>query len=187
MFSITQPPKRSKPEVDHLVTANIRLAFHFARRCRRLYLDADDALSAAMRALLRTAEQWDQDRAKFGTFAAFVIRRAIRNAAKSHHAKQAAANLTEEAWEIVPDAKTPTPLAVLADKDELETALPALRKALATLPERQRVVLLAHADGRSLESIGEQLGGLTRERVRQIEAAGLEKLKALLAKGGASA
>jgi RNA polymerase primary sigma factor len=57
----------------------------------------------------------------------------------------------------------------------------ALRTAVAQLPEReQKVVKLRYGlngerDPKSLEAIGRELG-ITRERVRQIEAAALERL-----------
>jgi len=56
-----------------------------------------------------------------------------------------------------------------------------LRRAVAQLPEREREVvklrygLNGDRDPASLETIGKQLG-LTRERVRQIEANALEQL-----------
>jgi RNA polymerase primary sigma factor len=57
----------------------------------------------------------------------------------------------------------------------------ALRRAVAELPERERAIvklrygLNGDRDPQSLEAIGRELG-LTRERVRQIEAAALERL-----------
>jgi RNA polymerase primary sigma factor len=57
----------------------------------------------------------------------------------------------------------------------------ALRRAVAELPEREREIvklrygLNGDCDPKSLEAIGRELG-LTRERVRQIEAAALERL-----------
>jgi RNA polymerase sigma factor (sigma-70 family) len=57
----------------------------------------------------------------------------------------------------------------------------ALHRAVRSLPEReQQVVKLRYGldgdeDPKSLEEIGRRLG-LTRERVRQIEAAALERL-----------
>jgi RNA polymerase primary sigma factor len=57
----------------------------------------------------------------------------------------------------------------------------ALRKAVAELPEREREIvklrygLNGDSDPKSLEAIGRELG-LTRERVRQIEAEALERL-----------
>jgi RNA polymerase primary sigma factor len=70
-------------------------------------------------------------------------------------------------------------------EEEVEVSLrqETLRKALDELPERERSVLefrygLTGGDPMSLEAIGRQLG-LTRERVRQIEADALETLSML--------
>jgi len=63
-----------------------------------------------------------------------------------------------------------------------------LADLLAKLPGNERTVLelrfgLAGADPMTLEAIGQRLG-LTRERIRQIETAGLKKLKGLLEERG---
>jgi RNA polymerase primary sigma factor len=70
-------------------------------------------------------------------------------------------------------------------EEEVEVSLTqeTLRKALDELPERERSVLelrygLTGGDPMSLEAIGRQLG-ITRERVRQIEADALETLSML--------
>ena len=67
-------------------------------------------------------------------------------------------------------------------EEEVEISLTerTLHRALADIPERERDVLqlrygLAGEEPRSLEEIGRRLG-LTRERVRQIEARALERL-----------
>ena len=61
-----------------------------------------------------------------------------------------------------------------------------LREALATLDERERRVLelrfgigTPHEEQKSLEQIGRELG-LTRERIRQLEASGMRRLEHLL-------
>ena len=61
-----------------------------------------------------------------------------------------------------------------------------LREALATLDERERRVLelrfgigTPHEEQKSLEQIGRELG-LTRERIRQLEASGMKRLERLL-------
>ncbi|MBI2878984.1 MAG: sigma-70 family RNA polymerase sigma factor [Candidatus Rokubacteria bacterium] len=64
-----------------------------------------------------------------------------------------------------------------------------LTDLLAELPVNERTVLelrfgLAGADPMTLEAIGRRLG-LTRERIRQIEGAGLKKLRGLLEERGA--
>jgi RNA polymerase sigma factor (sigma-70 family) len=68
-------------------------------------------------------------------------------------------------------------------EEELEISLrqEALRRAIAELPDRERDVLKLRfglngdPDPQSLEAIGKMLG-LTRERVRQIEAEALQRL-----------
>ena len=70
--------------------------------------------------------------------------------------------------------------------EEVEVSLrqETLRKALDELPDRERTVLelryglVGDREPMSLEAIGKQLG-LTRERVRQIEANALETLSML--------
>jgi DNA-binding CsgD family transcriptional regulator len=51
-----------------------------------------------------------------------------------------------------------------------------LRAALAELGERERTVFLQRLAGKTLEEVGKELG-LTRERVRQIEARALRRLR----------
>jgi RNA polymerase primary sigma factor len=73
-----------------------------------------------------------------------------------------------------------------ATDEEVEVSLreETLRKALADLPDRDRTVLMLRygmngdRDPMSLEAIGRELG-ITRERVRQIEANALETLSML--------
>jgi RNA polymerase primary sigma factor len=67
-------------------------------------------------------------------------------------------------------------------EEEVEVSLTesTLHRALADLPEREQMVLtlrygLGREEPQSLEEIGRRLG-ITRERVRQIEAAALERL-----------
>ena len=74
----------------------------------------------------------------------------------------------------------PTEHAAVEEEVELSLREESLRRALGDLTERQRRVLelrygIAGDDPHSLEAIGKELG-LTRERVRQIEAEALENL-----------
>jgi len=70
--------------------------------------------------------------------------------------------------------------AELEEEVHVSLAEQALHRALAALPDRERGVLelrygLGTKEPTSLEEIGRQMG-LTRERVRQIEAQALERL-----------
>jgi RNA polymerase primary sigma factor len=76
-----------------------------------------------------------------------------------------------------------------AERAELSLAQQRVRDGLAQLPERERKVLefrfglAPGVEAASLEHIGKELG-LTRERVRQLEAAGLTRLESLLRQRG---
>ncbi len=87
--------------------------------------------------------------------------------------------------DVVPDRATPAtgPLGALLSGREDLTGL------LDDLPERERTVIrlrfgLGGDESLTLEAIGQRLG-LSRERVRQLEGAGLKKLRALLVARGA--
>ncbi len=76
----------------------------------------------------------------------------------------------------------PDPAAARPDVEaEAQEVAAAVRAALATLPPRERAILAARhglddTPPRTLQEIGQRLG-LTRERVRQIEACALRQLR----------
>ena len=79
--------------------------------------------------------------------------------------------------EFIPDLTTPSPDAVIVHRDALERA----SRGLESLPDRERQVLelrfgLVGDRPLTLQEIGARLG-ISRERVRQIERVGLEKLR----------
>jgi RNA polymerase primary sigma factor len=87
----------------------------------------------------------------------------------------------QELEQLIPDRSTPSPEERFIEE---ETASD-LSTALASLDDRERNVVEARCgwkrERKTLEEIGWELG-LSRERVRQIEAGGLAKLRRLLAK-----
>ena len=90
-----------------------------------------------------------------------------------------------ELGDLFADASAEDP----AEHAETALARARVRDGLAQLPERERRVLefrfglAGGAESASLEHVGKELG-LTRERVRQLEAAGLTRLEALLRSRG---
>lgn len=84
---------------------------------------------------------------------------------------------TERQDLLVDDSATPED--ILADIEEREYRLSLLEIALATLPEREREILVMRRltdDPMKLEDIGKQLG-VSRERVRQLENRAYAKLR----------
>jgi len=66
-----------------------------------------------------------------------------------------------------------TPFDALRHQERLE----AVREALDSLPERQRMIMTMHClDGRTLDETGEAFN-LSRERIRQIVKAGINQLR----------
>ncbi len=86
--------------------------------------------------------------------------------------------------DVIPDPAAADPLDQLVAADDVAEAT----RLLGTLGERQRDVLQRHfgvgRPAESLAEIGRRLG-VTRERARQIEAAGLERLRVAAADDGA--
>lgn len=82
-------------------------------------------------------------------------------------------------WELLTDEKSPSPWESAFHRDMREK----LHKALEVLPPRQRLILrmrygIGFSTEYSLEAIGKVLN-LTRERVRQLEAQALRRLRSL--------
>jgi len=63
------------------------------------------------------------------------------------------------------------------EREELISSKQKLSKLIKNMPEKEMFVLLNRQEGDTLDVIGKKLGGLTRERVRQLEKKGLERLQ----------
>ena len=75
----------------------------------------------------------------------------------------------------------PSPEEILLEKDDAAHNAALLRKALGTLTEREREIVLARQEGKTLDALS-VVYGVTRERCRQIEQRGIEKMKVVLRK-----
>jgi RNA polymerase sigma factor (sigma-70 family) len=83
--------------------------------------------------------------------------------------------------EIIADESTPDPEAALLAKDEAAAARECIAAALPVLNANERRVVEARFladDAMTLDELAAEFGGLTKERVRQIEERALEKLHA---------
>ena len=73
----------------------------------------------------------------------------------------------------------PTPEAVTADRQELEHRQSLLKRALTTLPDRERRILIERRlkdEPATLEELGQEYG-ISRERVRQLEVRAFQRLQ----------
>ena len=80
--------------------------------------------------------------------------------------------------ETVPDYR-PTPVELIEEFDDIQHKHEAINTALAVLNDKERFIIenrILKDEPDTLQEVGEKLN-ITRERVRQIEARALEKLK----------
>lgn len=175
-----------------LVLANKGLALYILKKCRQKWmavrrLEAEDAVQAALLGLCEAARAYDPSRGGFAGFAAKCIISALTAASQTAGAVRVpwqrrkrpanllaqfrAASVGQFDYDREPEPERP---------DEPAELLEPLRDALPRLSDRQRDVLnLRYRDGLTLAEAGERLG-VTRERVRQIEAGALRELRGLL-------
>ncbi|MBM4043262.1 MAG: sigma-70 family RNA polymerase sigma factor [Planctomycetes bacterium] len=164
-----------------LVVANLRLVVHLASRHLGCGRRLDDLVSDGTVSLMQAIEKFDCARGfRFSTYASWAIR---KNFAKSlpreaqHH--QAELTGTDELIENHRDEKA----AAQPERDLKEVLRSTVAALLLELAPREREVVVARFGlGRRAETL-EQIGRrfqVTRERVRQIEAAALRKLASLV-------
>jgi len=137
-------------------------------------IDNEDASQEAVLHLCHAADVFDPSRGlKFSTLAHYAIRGGVSRARKQILRHGHAALV----FDVAGDDDAP-PLDEAAD-------LARLHAALATLRPRHRLVMVlrfgigGQRPPMTLEEIGAELG-VTRERIRQIEAVALERLRKLL-------
>ena len=164
-----------------LVVANLRLVVHLATRHLGTGRRLDDLVSDGTVSLMQAVERFDYARGvRFSTYASWAIR---KNYAKSipreleHHRSEMNGN--QELLDQTGDERVvSTPRRDL--KEVLRSTVATL---LLELSPRERDVLVARfglgREAETLEQIGRRFR-VTRERVRQIEAAALRKLATLV-------
>jgi RNA polymerase primary sigma factor len=149
---------------------------------RQRVVDNEDASQEAVLHLCHAADVFDPSRGlKFSTLAHYAIRGGVSRARKQIQ-RHSHARLV---LDVAGDDDAPP----LDEVDEVDEAadLARLHAALATLRPRHRLVMVlrfgigGQRPPMTLEKIGVELG-VTRERIRQIEAVALERLRVLLAR-----
>jgi RNA polymerase primary sigma factor len=177
--------KASQKVKDQLINANMRLVASIAKKHARPTDNFFELLSDGNLSLIKAVEKFDYSRGnKFSTYASWAI---MKNYARSLPDEKTKRDRfltgTDEIFDGVADSRS----------DEQRELITAERKKqqvhdlLDRLDDRERRIMQLRYGingdrGMTLEQVG-QKEGITKERVRQIEARGLMKLKTLAEEG----
>ena len=183
-----KPPLRGLAERDALVMANFKLSHHMFKKMSRIRcvkrLGQEDASQAGFLALIRAAEQWDPKRGiAFSTYACNAIWKAIMDACSQDCPIPCnKANRRKGIFPPLPKG-LPHPRDIAVDKvyvqcDPDRAGRLDLDQACSCLPKRWQQILheVYHNDA-TFEKTGAMLGGISRERVRQIRNDALDWLR----------
>jgi RNA polymerase primary sigma factor len=167
---------------DQLIKSNMRLVTNIAKRHSAQSDNFFELLSDGNMSLIRAVEKFDFGRGfKFSTYASWAI---MKNFARSipdeRHRRERFVTGHEEVFEVAPDTRT--------DEHEIvasqERATHSVNRLLEYLEPREREIIRMraglddHAKGMTLEEIGQQFG-ITKERVRQLNARAMKKLRSI--------
>ena len=172
-----------------LIRSNLRLVVSIARKHTRRDMDMEmpELISEGNVALMNAIEKFDFTRGfKFSTYATWAIVKRYATL-RAHLAKEQAQAIPDELWEVTEDLRVAS-----SRVEAVESAHQSLKDLMEdALEEREKIVVQEHyglgenekIPGRrkpkSLREIA-QLLGLSKERVRQIELAALQKLRRIL-------
>ena len=167
---------------NEIVRANLRLVVSIARKHRSSAQDLFELISDGNVSLMKAVEKFDYSRGnRFSTYASWAI---MRNFARSIPQERYQVDRFEATRDEVLDV-----VAGLQSFQPRQLNLPELRESidvvLTHLSPRERTILIGHyglesdRPPQTLEQVGQGMG-LSKERVRQIEAKALLKLRQML-------
>jgi RNA polymerase sigma factor (sigma-70 family) len=170
---------------DVLINANMRLVVNIAKRHAAQTDNFFELLSDGNMSLIRAVEKFDFGRGfKFSTYASWAI---MKNFARSipdeKHRRERFVTGHEEVFDVAPDNRADEHEAVATQ----ERATHSVNRLLEYLEPREREIIRMraglddHAKGMTLEEIGQQFG-ITKERVRQLNARAMKKLRSIAEK-----
>lgn len=174
---VTRARAGDRRALNALVRANLRFVVSVALAYRNRGLPLGDLVNEGNIGLLRAVDRFDPAQGvKFISYAVWWIRQGILAALGRMYRR-----MEDPAGEEFLDS-APAPEEFAADAAlERQSVEKQARAAVESLPHREREVLrrfygigTGHAD--TLEEIGTDMG-LSRERIRQIKAAGLARLR----------
>jgi RNA polymerase sigma factor (sigma-70 family) len=165
---------------DLLIKANMRLVVNIAKRHAAQTDNFFELLSDGNMSLIRAVEKFDFGRGfKFSTYASWAIMKNFaRTIPDEKHRRERFVTGHDEVFEVAPDTRT--------DEHEIvathERATHSVNRLLEYLEPREREIIRLRAgldeNPRTLEQIGQQFG-ITKERVRQLNARAMKKLRSL--------
>jgi RNA polymerase sigma factor (sigma-70 family) len=163
-----------------LIRANLRLVVSIAKRHVSSNVNLFELISDGNVSLMRAVEKFDYSRGfKFSTYASWAI---MKNFARTIPAENTRRDRfvtgQELAFELTPDQRT------IEYEQELshQRVHSAVEDILKKLDERERQIIvdrygLSEGEGpQTLEQVGNKFG-VTKERIRQIEARAISKLR----------
>ena len=168
---------------NRILQANLRLVVNIAKRHAGPLTDLFALISEGNICLIRAIEKFDYTRGnKFSTYASWaIVKHFARVIPEENYVLNTFATGMEDilvqTGRVMPDA--------LAENEFVAKVKDTVRTVLGHLSERERSVVISrfgldnNERPRTLDEIGKAFG-VTRERIRQIEAKALRKLKALL-------
>jgi RNA polymerase primary sigma factor len=164
---------------NQIIRSNLRLVVSIAKRHVGPSNNFFELVSDGNMSLIRAVEKFDFSRGnKFSTYASWAIMKNFaRTIPEENYRRDRFVTGHEEMFEAAADNRT--------DEHEYEGALKRMQEAikgmLDRLDDRERLIItsrfgLGGAAERTLEQLGRELG-ITKERVRQIESRGVDKLR----------
>jgi len=164
---------------NQIIRANLRLVVSIAKRHVGPSNNFFELVSDGNMSLIRAVEKFDYARGnKFSTYASWAImKNYARTIPEENYRRDRFVTGHEEMFEAAADNRI--------DEHEYESALKrmqeAIRGMLDRLDDREKLIItsrfgLGGASERTLEQLGRELG-ITKERVRQIESRGVDKLR----------
>jgi RNA polymerase primary sigma factor len=170
---------------DQLINANMRLVVNIAKRHSGQTDNFFELLSDGNMSLIRAVEKFDYSRGfKFSTYASWAI---MKNFARSipdeKHRRERFVTGHDEVFETTQDMRSDEHEVVAST----ERASRYVNRLLGYLEPREREIIRMragldeNAKGMTLEEIGQQFG-ITKERVRQLNARAMKKLRSIAEK-----
>jgi RNA polymerase sigma factor (sigma-70 family) len=169
---------------DQLISANMRLVANIAKRHAAQSDNFWELMSDGNMSLIRAVEKFDYSRGfKFSTYASWAIMKNFaRSIPEEKHRRERFVTGHEDLFDAAQDTRS--------DEHEqlatTERAATCVNRLLEHLEPRERAIIRMRAgldDGTkamTLEEIGQQFG-ITKERVRQLNARAMKKLRELVA------